>query len=108
MDANAADALANRAREAMAIPENSRQHPILLYKPPEMAGTLGHLRPFIGNTGTTPPIELPDSHNAGDFGQFLIGADHDWGLPTRKLSVSGPTATWTSTRSERAQCSSVQ
>jgi acetamidase/formamidase len=75
-----ADDLANRADEAMALPENSRQHPILLYKPSEMPGTLGHLRPFIGNIGTTPPIELPDSHNAGDFGQFLIGAGHDWGL----------------------------
>lgn len=80
MDADAADDLANRANEAMAIPKNSRQHPILLYKPSEMAGTLGHLRPFIGNIGTTPSIELPDSHNAGDFGQFLIGAEHDWGL----------------------------
>src|SRR5699024_9487554 len=40
-----------------------------------------HLRPFIGNVGTTPPVELPDSHNAGDFGQFLLGAEHDWGLP---------------------------
>jgi acetamidase/formamidase len=76
-----AEELANRAGEAMALPENSRQHPILLYKPAEMPGTLGHLRPFIGNVGTTPPIEIPDSHNAGDFGQFLIGADHDWGLP---------------------------
>ncbi|WP_318567153.1 acetamidase/formamidase family protein [Salinigranum marinum] len=75
-----ADDLAERADEAMALPENSRQHPILLYKPSEMPGTLGHLRPFIGNIGTTPPIELPDSHNAGDFGQFLIGAEHDWGL----------------------------
>ncbi|NHN60081.1 MULTISPECIES: acetamidase/formamidase family protein [Halorussus] len=75
-----ADDLANRADEAMALPENSRQHPILLYKPSEMPGTLGHLRPFIGNIGTTPPVELPDSHNAGDFGQFLIGAEHDWGL----------------------------
>ena len=81
MDAEAADDLANRAEEAMALPENSRQHPILLYKPSSMPGTLGHLRPFIGNIGTTPPIEMPDSHNAGDFGQFLIGADHDWGLP---------------------------
>jgi acetamidase/formamidase len=75
-----ADDLAERADEAMALPENSRQHPILLYKPAEMPGTLGHLRPFIGNVGTTPPIELPDSHNAGDFGQFLVGAGHDWGL----------------------------
>jgi acetamidase/formamidase len=79
-----ADDLANRAEEAMALPENSRQHPILLYKPSEMPGTLGHLRPFIGNIGTTPPIELPDSHNAGDFGQFLIGASHDWGLASEE------------------------
>ncbi|MFB6171277.1 MAG: acetamidase/formamidase family protein [Haloarculaceae archaeon] len=76
-----ADALAERAEEAMALPENSRQHPILLYKPDGIPGTLGHLRPFIGNIGTTPSIEIPDSHNAGDFGQFLIGADHDWALP---------------------------
>jgi acetamidase/formamidase len=81
MDDAAAEELAEDAREAMALPENSRQHPILLYKPSGMAGTLGHLRPFIGNVGTTPPVELPDSHNAGDFGQFLIGAEHDWGLP---------------------------
>ena len=78
-EAGATD-LAERADEAMALPENSRQHPILLYKPDEIPGTLGHLRPFIGNIGTTPPREFPDSHNAGDFGQFLIGAGHDWGL----------------------------
>ncbi|GAA3867519.1 acetamidase/formamidase family protein [Haloarcula argentinensis] len=72
--------LAERADEAMALPDNSRQHPILLYKPDEIPGMLGHLRPFIGNIGTTPSVEFPDSHNAGDFGQFLIGADHDWGL----------------------------
>jgi acetamidase/formamidase len=76
-----ATALAERADEAMALPEHSRQHPILLYKPDEIPGTLGHLQPFIGNIGTTPPREFPDSHNAGDFGQFLIGAGHDWGLP---------------------------
>ena len=83
VDEEAAGDLAERAEEAMAIPENSRQNPILLYGPEaaEMPGALGHLRPFLGNVGTTPPIEMPDSHNAGDFGQFLIGADHDWGLP---------------------------
>jgi acetamidase/formamidase len=79
-EAGATD-LAERADEAMALPEHSRQHPILLYKPDEIPGTLGHLRPFIGNIGTTPPRGFPDSHNAGDFGQFLIGAGHDWGLP---------------------------
>ncbi|WP_042662772.1 acetamidase/formamidase family protein [Haloferax sp. ATB1] len=79
--ADGAHQLAERADEAMALPENSRQHPILLYEPDEMPGALGRLRPFIGNIGTTPAVELPDSHNAGDFGQFLIGAEHDWGLP---------------------------
>ncbi len=80
MDQEGAHELAEDAESIMDIPEHSRQHPILLYEPSEMPGTLGRLRPFIGNVGTTPPIELPDSHNAGDFGQFLIGADHDWGL----------------------------
>ena len=80
MDDDAAHELAADAEAVMDIPENSRQHPIVLYEPSEMPGTLGRLRPFIGNVGTTPPIEFPDSHNAGDFGQFLIGATHDWGL----------------------------
>jgi len=80
MDDAAAEELARDAEEKMAMPDNARQHPILLYKPSEIPGTLGHLRPFVGNIGTTPPVELPDSHNAGDFGQFLIGAEHDWGL----------------------------
>jgi acetamidase/formamidase len=81
LDDGAADDVAQRAGEAMALPETSEQHPILLYKPSEMPGTLGHLRPFLGNIGTTPPRTLPDSHNAGDFGQFLVGADHEYGLP---------------------------
>jgi formamidase len=80
MDEEAAHDLAANADELMDIPENSRQHLILLYAPSEMPGTLGRLRPFIGNVGTTPAIEIPDSHNAGDFGQFLLDTDHDWGL----------------------------
>src|SRR6056297_1754877 len=77
LDEDGAHDLADNAAEVMDIPENSRQHPILLYEPGEMPGTLGRLRPFIGNVGTTPPVTMPDSHNAGDFGQFLIGADHE-------------------------------
>ncbi|MFC7045792.1 acetamidase/formamidase family protein [Halobacteriaceae archaeon GCM10025711] len=80
MDAEAADDLAERADEVMALPEHSEQHPIVLYRPSEMPGTLGHLRPFIGNIGSTPPITMPDSHNAGDFGASLVGASHEWGL----------------------------
>jgi len=80
VDEDGARRLSETAEEAIALPENSRQHPILLYGPDEMPGALGRLRPFIGNIGTTPAREFPDSHNAGDFGQFLIGASHDWGL----------------------------
>lgn len=80
VDADGAADLAANAAERMALPENSRQHPILLYKPDEIPGTLGRLQPFVGNIGTTPDIEIPDSHNAGDFGQYLIGAEHDWGI----------------------------
>lgn len=80
VDESAAHDLALRAEEAAALPENAEQHPILLFEPSEMPGALAHLRPFVGNIGSTPPIEMPDSHNAGDFGQSLIGAEHDWGL----------------------------
>lgn len=80
LDRDAARELAERADEAIALPERSLQHSILLYAPSEMPGTPGHLRPFVGNIGSTPPIEMPDSHNAGDFGQSLIGAEHDWGI----------------------------
>ena len=86
VDGDAAHDLALRAEEAAALPENAEQHPILLYEPSEMPGTLGHLRPFVGNIGSTPPIEMPDSHNAGDFGQNLVGADHDWGLTEDELA----------------------
>lgn len=80
MDDDAAADLAQQAHEVMDLPENAEQHPVVLYKPSEMAGTLGRLRPFVGHIGTTPSIEMPDAHNAGDFGQFLIGATHPWGL----------------------------
>jgi formamidase len=45
------------------------------------------LRPFLGNIGTTPAIDMPDSHNAGDFGQFLVGAPHKYGLTKEQLEA---------------------
>ncbi|MXR51318.1 acetamidase/formamidase family protein [Halovenus sp. WSH3] len=84
LDKEGAHELATDAEEVMDIPENARQHPILLYEPDGMPGTLGRLRPFIGNIGTTPSVTMPDSHNAGDFGQNLIGADHEYGVETEE------------------------
>jgi len=46
---------------------------------------VGRLRPFMGQLGTTPAIALPDSHNAGDFGSFLIGAPHEFAVTADEL-----------------------
>ncbi len=81
----AAEELARDAAEAMALPEGSEQHPIVALCPVDIPGVATRLRPFIGNIGTTPGVEMPDSHNAGDFGQLLIDAPHDYGMPEEEL-----------------------
>jgi len=83
----AAADLAARAYEVAALPKQSRQHPILLYKPHTMPGTLSRLESFIGNIGTIPSKDMPDSHNAGDFGSFLVGATHRFGLSQAELDA---------------------
>jgi formamidase len=74
------------ASEVAALPANARQHSILLFEPHTIPGTLARLRPFIGNIGTTPSVDLPDSHNAGDFGNFLVGAHHPYGMTLEALN----------------------
>ena len=86
MDAITAHDFAQRAREVAALPPHARQHSILLYEPHTIPGTLARLRPFIGNIGTTPSVDLPDSHNAGDFGNFLVGARHSYGMTLETLN----------------------
>jgi acetamidase/formamidase len=86
--ADTAHDFALRAREVAALPPNARQHPILLFEPHTIPGILARLRPFIGNIGTTPSIDLPDSHNAGDFGSFLIGARHPYGMTVEALNAA--------------------
>jgi acetamidase/formamidase len=40
----------------------------------------------MGQLGTTPSITLPDSHNAGDFGSFLVGAPHGYAITAEELA----------------------
>jgi Acetamidase/Formamidase family len=54
-------------------------------QPHDMVGVLARVRPFLGQLGTTPSHPIPDSHNAGDFGSFLIGAPHDYALTKEEL-----------------------
>ncbi|HZE15887.1 MAG TPA: acetamidase/formamidase family protein, partial [Mycobacterium sp.] len=86
VDARAAHDFAVRAREVAALPEHSEQHPILIYEPHTIAGTLARLRSFVGNIGTIPSRDMPDSHNAGDFGSFLIGASHRYAMSEEELA----------------------
>ncbi len=71
-----AEEFAHHADTYAALPGNSIQNPILLFAPHDLAGVATRLRPFMGQLGTTPAVDLPDSHNAGDFGSFLLGAPH--------------------------------
>jgi formamidase len=76
------------ARDLIALPATSEQVPILLYEPGRISSTLIRLRPSIGNIGSTPTRTLPDSHNAGDFGHGLIGANHQYGCTEHELMAA--------------------
>jgi formamidase len=81
----AAEQIAHDAARVAALPDNSVQHPILLFAPHDMVATVARLRPFLGQLGTSPSTTIPDSHNAGDFGSFLIGAPHAYALTADEL-----------------------
>lgn len=81
----AAEKVAQDGKNYMATPENSIQNPIVTFAPNDLVGTIARVRPFLGQLGTTPARPFPDSHNAGDFGQFLIDAPHDYGINREQL-----------------------
>lgn len=83
---DAAEMIAKSADHYAALPDESRQHSILNYAPSDMPGTLVRMRPFMGQLGTCPSMPMPDSHNAGDFGAFLVGAPHDYGITAEQLA----------------------
>lgn len=80
-----ADKLAGNANAMSNLPELSAQHSILSLARSEMPGVAAHMRPFLGNIGTTPSRDLPDSHNCADFGKFLLDAPHKYGLSKAEL-----------------------
>lgn len=82
----AAETIAHNANHYAALPDGSRQHSILTFAPSDMPGTLVRMRPFMGQLGTCPSIAMPDSHNAGDFGAFLVGAPHAYAITAEQLA----------------------
>jgi acetamidase/formamidase len=71
-----------------ALPELAEQHSILSLARADMPGVAAHMRPFLGNIGTTPARDLPDSHNCADFGQYLIDAPHRFGMTRDELHAA--------------------
>lgn len=82
-----AESFAQHAGDFAALPEASIQNPILTFAPHDLVGAMARLRPFLGQLGATPAIAMPDSHNAGDFGSFLIGAPHQFGITAEQLEL---------------------
>lgn len=83
----AAEQVARDGRSYMQTPENSVQNPIVTFAPHDLVGTIARTRPFLGQLGTTPSRPTPDSHNAGDFGSFLVGAPHDYSCTAEELET---------------------
>ncbi|SQH36745.1 acetamidase/formamidase [Pseudomonas mucidolens] len=83
-----ANRLAGNASQMAALPELAAQHSILSLARAEIPGLAAHMRPFLGNIGTTPARDIPDSHNCADFGQYLVGAPHRYGLTHDELHAA--------------------
>ena len=85
LDKKAAEKIAHDAKHYAAMPQNAIQHSILTFCPHHLVGLVARLRPFMGQLGTCPAIAMPDSHNAGDFGTFLVGAPHPQAITAEDL-----------------------
>ena len=81
----AAETIAHNAKHYHAMPSNSTQHSILTFAPAHLVALVARTRPFMGQLGSCPSIPLPDSHNAGDFGTFLVGAPHPQAITEEQL-----------------------
>jgi acetamidase/formamidase len=78
VDEKLAREIAKKAHEYSALPEKLMQVPILVFGKADIVGLASRVRPFMGQLGTVPAVDIPDSHNAGDFGYFLINAPHPY------------------------------
>ncbi len=77
--------IAEAASAFGALPPESRQHSTNLIAAADIPGIVSMVRPMIGNIGSCPAVVMPSSHNAGDFGGFLVGAPHDYALEEGEL-----------------------
>lgn len=82
-----AEEMARHARDWVALTEHSTQHPIVALGRADLVGTMTRCRISAGNLGSIPAIDLPSSHNCGDFGAFLVGAEHEFAVTEEQLEL---------------------
>ena len=80
VDRKKAEAIARDAWAWHALPKNSIQVPILIFGQADIQGVASRIFPMLGQLGTVPAVNIPDSHNAKDVGYSLIGAPHPYSL----------------------------
>lgn len=78
LNAEGAEKIAGNGKEYMQTPDFAVQNPIVALAPSDLPGIATRMKPFIGQLGSTPKRPMPDSHNAGDFGAFLLGTPHEY------------------------------
>jgi acetamidase/formamidase len=83
----AAREIAEQASQFSAIPTGSCQYSSNILAKGDIPGILTRVRPMIGNIGSCPAVAMPSSHNAGDFGSFLLGAPHQYSLTEEQLGL---------------------
>jgi len=74
------DNIAGNALKWANIPSSSRQFSILLANKYDLQGTVSMVRPFMGQLGTTPSVNIPDSRNAGDSATALLSKTHRYSI----------------------------
>lgn len=82
---NIAEKIAVEAHAMAVLPGLSMQHSILTLARADLPGLACRMQPFLGNIGSSPSRDMPDSHNAGDFGTFLVDAPHRYGMSQQDL-----------------------
>jgi acetamidase/formamidase len=82
-----AEELAHHARDWTGLTDNATQHPIVTLARADLVGTMTRCRISVGNLGSIPAIDLPSSHNCGDFGAFLVGAEHEFAVTDEQLDM---------------------
>lgn len=86
LDRAAAEKAAAEAKRFMATPDNSIQNPVVALAPCDIPGVAARMIPFVGQLGVVPVRPTPDSHNAQDFGSFLVGAPHEYAITQEQLA----------------------